>query len=84
MTSPGCGNDNALGPIVSGCRDDFDFTLKFEQLFLSILPSVVFLLAVIFRVFSLRRRLVIIDGPSFRAVKLVSKFIDGDPRMNTC
>ncbi|EHK21751.1 uncharacterized protein TRIVIDRAFT_59905 [Trichoderma virens Gv29-8] len=31
--------DNAFGPRVHGCREDFDFTLLFEQSILSILPS---------------------------------------------
>ncbi|KAJ6780632.1 hypothetical protein PWT90_01728 [Aphanocladium album] len=39
-----CLNDDQLGPLVTGCRDDFDFTKTFEQLFLSIAPCVLFLL----------------------------------------
>ena len=37
-------NDNAFGPTVQGCRDNFDFTLLFEQSILSIGPSVLLLL----------------------------------------
>lgn len=38
-----CLNDDRLGPLVIGCRDDFDFTKTFEQLFLSIAPNVLFI-----------------------------------------
>lgn len=31
--------DNAFGPVVRGCRGDFDFTLTFEQCFFAIAPS---------------------------------------------
>lgn len=39
-----CVNDRALGPIVHGCRDDFDLTKAFQQLVLSIIPSIIFML----------------------------------------
>ena len=39
-----CG-DNNLGPRVADCRGDFDFTLLFEEYFMSIAPSVLLLLA---------------------------------------
>ncbi|KUJ15922.1 P-loop containing nucleoside triphosphate hydrolase protein [Mollisia scopiformis] len=38
-------SDNAFGPIVQGCRSNFDFTLLFEQSILSIGPAALFLLA---------------------------------------
>ncbi|PQK08797.1 hypothetical protein BB8028_0001g08700 [Beauveria bassiana] len=38
-----CLNDDRLGPLVVGCRDDFDFTKTFEQLALSIAPNVLFI-----------------------------------------
>lgn len=72
MSFAGCEDDNALGPIVLGCRDHFDFTLKFEKLCFSIVPGGIFLLATTFRIFSLLRKPSIIKGQSFRAVKLVS------------
>ncbi|KAH7350682.1 P-loop containing nucleoside triphosphate hydrolase protein [Rhexocercosporidium sp. MPI-PUGE-AT-0058] len=37
-------NDNSFGPIVRGCRSDFDFTLLFEQAILSIGPAGLLLL----------------------------------------
>ncbi|KAG5794653.1 hypothetical protein H9Q69_006287 [Fusarium xylarioides] len=36
-----CLNDGSLGPGVQGCRGDFDFTQKFERIFLSIIPTAV-------------------------------------------
>ena len=43
-----CPDDYTFGPIVQGCRDTFDFSLKFEKVFLAIIPAcllVVFSLA---------------------------------------
>ncbi|KAJ3490459.1 hypothetical protein NLG97_g5781 [Lecanicillium saksenae] len=51
----GCLNDDRLGPLVTGCRDDFDFTKTFEQLFLSIAPSILFLLVAATRLWKLAR-----------------------------
>ncbi|KAI6987909.1 P-loop containing nucleoside triphosphate hydrolase protein [Hortaea werneckii] len=34
--------DDSFGPLVAGCRRNFDFTLAFESLFLAVLPSVIF------------------------------------------
>lgn len=38
-----CLNDDGFGPLVVGCRDDFDFTKKFEQFFLSVTPNLLFI-----------------------------------------
>ncbi|ATZ58539.1 hypothetical protein BCIN_16g02970 [Botrytis cinerea B05.10] len=45
--------DDAFGPIVHGCREDFDFTLLFEQSFFSILPSIIFILISSRKIYSL-------------------------------
>lgn len=37
-------SDDVFGPAVHGCRDNFDFTLLFEQTILSIAPSALLLL----------------------------------------
>lgn len=37
-------NDNNFGPVVHGCRSDFDFTLLFEQSVLAIGPAALLLL----------------------------------------
>lgn len=50
--------DDVFGPIVSGCRGDFDFTLLFEQSILSSVPSSILILLVPLRLFHLRRSIV--------------------------
>jgi ATP-binding cassette, subfamily C (CFTR/MRP), member 1 len=37
-------NDDTFGPVVHGCRSNFDFTLLFEQSILSIGPAALLLL----------------------------------------
>lgn len=49
MTVSPCTNDAAFGPTVSGCRDDFDFTITFQHSILSILPSACFIILALFR-----------------------------------
>ncbi|KAH7319081.1 putative ATP-binding cassette transporter [Rhexocercosporidium sp. MPI-PUGE-AT-0058] len=46
-------SDNVFGPVVQGCRDNFDFTLLFEQTILSISPATIFLLLMLTRLFHL-------------------------------
>lgn len=45
--------DGQFGPAVKGTRGDFDFTLLFENGFLAIVPSSLFLLAALWRAHSL-------------------------------
>ncbi len=45
--------DNAFGPVVQGCRSDFDFTLLFEQSVLTIGPAALLLLFAPSRLISL-------------------------------
>jgi ATP-binding cassette subfamily C (CFTR/MRP) protein 1 len=51
MSNRWCGEsiEESFGPTVSGCRGNFDFTVAFEQIILSIAPSVVFLTLLPFR-----------------------------------
>lgn len=46
-------SDDQFGPAVKGERSNFDFTLLFENSFLAIFPSSIFLLAALFRARSL-------------------------------
>jgi hypothetical protein len=64
-------NDASLGPSARGCRDGFDFTFKFEQLFFSIVPSAIFLLATPLRLRYLCRFRPKVGGNSFKNLKLV-------------
>lgn len=45
--------DDQFGPAIKGTRSSFDFTLLFENTFLTIVPSTIFLLAALLRVRSL-------------------------------
>ncbi|KAK2036799.1 ABC transporter [Colletotrichum somersetense] len=67
-----CVNDESIGPGVQGCRDDFDFTMRFEQIFLSILPSSIFVALSLPRAVLLLRKPIIVGGTLLRFVKIVS------------
>jgi ATP-binding cassette subfamily C (CFTR/MRP) protein 1 len=66
-----CENDDLLGPGVRGCRGDFDFTLLFEEIFLSIVPSALFLMLAVWRIIHIARRKRVLGGSHFQMVKLV-------------
>ena len=66
-----CLNDDSFGPAVSGCRGDFDFTLTFEEIILSIVPSVCFILLAGLRIIQLSRKPTVLSGHWFQAIKLV-------------
>ncbi|KAI1089864.1 ABC multidrug transporter [Rostrohypoxylon terebratum] len=63
-------NDQSLGPNILGCRGDFDFTIKFEQLFFSLVPAVIFILASPWRIAFLARRPTIVGAPLLRLAKI--------------
>jgi hypothetical protein len=67
-----CLNDDSFGPGVQGCRGDFDFTQKFERIFFSIIPTVVFIAATFARVTVLSQRERIVSGIVIQSVKIVS------------
>lgn len=48
-------DDGDFGPVSKQCGDAFDLTLRFEQSFLSIAPSAIFLLIFAFRIWYLLR-----------------------------
>ena len=72
MQSSTCINDNTLGPTVFGCRDDFDFTVEFEQLVFSIVPATLFIVLSIGRAALLRRKPIVVYAPTLLFVKIVS------------
>lgn len=39
-----CHSDSTFGPFVSGCRNDYDFTILFEEVVMFIVPSVCFII----------------------------------------
>lgn len=72
MDFSGCHDDDTFGPAVQGCRGDFDFTIRFEQLILGIIPPAVFIPLVLPRLLYLWHRPNIVGGPFLLAAKLVT------------
>ncbi|KAF2429831.1 ABC transporter [Tothia fuscella] len=70
-----CSNDNSFGPGVQGCRDNFDFTLRFGHVFFSLLPSAVFLILAIANVAHLYCQRILIAGETFQRLKLVASLV---------
>jgi hypothetical protein len=66
-----CLNDDKFGPVVVGCRDDFDFTVVFEQAIFSIVPSSLFILLGFPRLAVLLNRPQVLKGRAFQLVKAV-------------
>ncbi|PYI12622.1 P-loop containing nucleoside triphosphate hydrolase protein [Aspergillus sclerotiicarbonarius CBS 121057] len=65
-----CVDDTSFGPAVRRCRDNFDFTLKFELLFFAIIPASIFLGLSLPRIVLLARRRVLVTGSWFLTTKL--------------
>ncbi|PQE32692.1 ABC multidrug transporter protein [Rutstroemia sp. NJR-2017a WRK4] len=63
--------DDTFGPVIHGCRENFDFTLLFEQSFFSILPSLLFILLSSRRIYSLRAQPRRVSGTSTQNSKLL-------------
>ncbi|EMC91438.1 hypothetical protein BAUCODRAFT_39613 [Baudoinia panamericana UAMH 10762] len=61
--------DDIFGPAVHGCRDDFDFTLLFEQSFFQIAPCALLLLLLPVRAYQLKRKNVKTLGTGMRTLK---------------
>ncbi|KAL7941549.1 P-loop containing nucleoside triphosphate hydrolase protein [Trichoderma barbatum] len=71
MDFSSCPDDASFGPAVHGCNHrDFDFTLKFECIFFSILPAAAFTLLALIRLIWLTREPVIAKGRIFQIAKL--------------
>lgn len=71
MSFTNCPGDASFGPTVRGCRGNFDFTLTFEQIFFSIIPASLFILASCTRIQRLLKRPRIAGGRISWVVKLV-------------
>ncbi|KAK1757136.1 P-loop containing nucleoside triphosphate hydrolase protein [Echria macrotheca] len=71
MDFSACPDDELFGPAIQGCRDDFDFTIRFEKIFFSLIPASVFIAGSLTRALYLyTRRPVLIGGNVFRYLKL--------------
>ncbi|KAI0602863.1 ATPase-like protein [Biscogniauxia sp. FL1348] len=73
--STGCINDGEFGPAVQGCRDDFDFTIKFEGTILALLPNCLFVAASVLRIVHLAKRQEIVKNTALRNIKLIATFV---------
>ena len=65
-------NDDIFGPVIQGCRSNFDFTLLFEQTMLSMPPSAVLLLLAPPRIVKLLRSRRKTFPTPLRSLKIVS------------
>jgi ATP-binding cassette, subfamily C (CFTR/MRP), member 1 len=65
-------NDRDFGPVVHDCRDDFDFTLVFEDTVLSIAPSILVLVLAAGRILYLHKKPKLVWARKFQLSKLVS------------
>ncbi|TVY56754.1 ABC transporter FUM19 [Lachnellula cervina] len=72
LFSTACKSDRSFGPGVIGCRDDFDFTIRFELVFLSILPSCVFLPLSLWRAAWIAQRPIIVRAPVLQIIKMLA------------
>ncbi|KAL3427034.1 hypothetical protein PVAG01_00542 [Phlyctema vagabunda] len=68
-----CSNsaDDTFGPLVSSCRRSFDFTLLFEESFLSIVPSTFFILLAVLRLRSLYGKRKRVEAKPQLTIKLI-------------
>jgi len=66
-----CYNDDHFGPTVQGCRDDFDFTQKFENIALKLVPAAIFAAIALVRIVHLVPLPKIVDAGALLTVKLV-------------
>ncbi|KAI7780392.1 P-loop containing nucleoside triphosphate hydrolase protein [Diaporthe eres] len=62
MDFSGCLNEGPIEPAVVGCRGNFDFTIKFEKIFFSLIPSTLFIVACAPRLAFLWRRKALVGG----------------------
>ncbi|KAI5460736.1 multidrug resistance-associated protein [Mariannaea sp. PMI_226] len=70
MSFSSCSSDATFGPVVKGCRDDFDFTLTFERIFLSLVPSSLFVVASVVRGLWLVRKPTVVKSHTLQVVKV--------------
>ncbi|KAF5020338.1 hypothetical protein F66182_7644 [Fusarium sp. NRRL 66182] len=66
----GCINDNSFGPVVEGCRGDFDFTFRFQRIILGIVPATLFIAIALLRISALAFRPRIVGGKLQQFTKL--------------
>ncbi|KAK1835744.1 P-loop containing nucleoside triphosphate hydrolase protein [Podospora conica] len=71
-----CPDDILFGPTVDhDCRGDFDFTIKFEKIFFSLIPASIFVALSLTRVLYLTRQATVVAGTWFKYAKLAVAFV---------
>lgn len=84
MTVTFCPEDRSFGPTTSiQCRHGLDFTLLFEESFLTILPAALMIIASTIRVFFLRNKRRVVLSHSFYDVKFVSRTLNAAPSLGS-
>jgi hypothetical protein len=71
MAFSACLNDETFGPAVLGCRDNFDFTIKFERIFLSLVSASLFIVIAQVRIIFLAQGPRMVDGKLLWMLKVV-------------
>jgi ATP-binding cassette subfamily C (CFTR/MRP) protein 1 len=71
MAFSACLNDETFGPAVHGCRDNFDFTIKFERIFLSLVSASLFIVIAQVRIIFLAQGPRMVDGKWLWMLKVV-------------
>lgn len=59
-------------------QQDFDFNVQFEQLFFSIIPSVLFIVTSLWRTIAQSRKPTVVNAPAFQLLKLVRRFLPAE------
>ncbi|KAL2075027.1 hypothetical protein VTL71DRAFT_8807 [Oculimacula yallundae] len=72
MAFSGCGDDRSFGPAIRGCRSEFDFTIRFENIFFSLIPCSVFAAVSVIRILVLLRQPKIVLWRLWAIFKLVA------------
>ena len=78
-----CLNDGSFGPIVKGCRGDFDFTQQFENIVLKLIPAAIFTSAALIRISKLARQPTVVDAVKLLVIKLVGHNCPSNPQVLT-
>lgn len=52
-------------------QEEFDFSIQFEQLFFSIIPSALFIVIACWRMLSRAQKPTVVNAPGFQLVKVV-------------
>lgn len=71
---------NAEAHIFQFNEDGFDFNIQFEQVFFSVLPSVLFIISSLWRTFHQSRKPAVVHAPLFQMLKAVSHSKTLDPK----